>query len=436
LRRQLSAIIQQRDSWQGIRFELDGTEISGLELHEGKTLAELEDIFGDAPYSISINSLSGYLTHLKFPFGGKRRIALVIKGELGSLLPFEAEEMVTDFQELGKGNVLAASVDRTDTQAIRTSRMLGLTTMNNLSALAALRWFVKPKEEGYTLFCLDREAATIMAFRAGVLCHLRQFYYAAGQDTAFAALKEVYEDRDLSQAPCYVVDLEGSGEILRETIGKNLGIKTEAPRLKDYLKTDPCPDWLWAGIGAALLGLSPKNEINLTTQARQVSLPLEGKPFLIAAGCAAAISLIVLGMFSLNYTLKDRAYRYLNTEQLRIYRTAFPKAPPIKDVAKAFEDRLRLVDRDLSGTGINVVNSPLHVLAELSGRIEDNIDVKVHEFSCDDKEFSISGTTISFAAVEKIKSALEQAREFRGVEIQTVDLSSAKQVKFKIRGKL
>jgi len=48
---------------------------------------------------------------------------------------------------------------------------------------------------------------------------------------------------------------------------------------------------------------------------------------------------------------------------------------------------------------------------------------------------SISGTTVSFMAVEKIKAAMEEIRDIKNIEIQNLDMTQGKQIKFKIKGK-
>jgi len=127
---------------------------------------------------------------------------------------------------------------------------------------------------------------------------------------------------------------------------------------------------------------------------------------------------------------------YLNVEQQRIFKTIFPKAPPIKDINRYIEDRIRALERDVSGSGANIAIPPLQVLAEISMKIDKQIDVKINEFICDDKEFSISGTTISFVSVEKMRKAIEEINDVKDIEIQSVDIAAGKQVKFRIRGKL
>ena len=82
------------------------------------------------------------------------------------------------------------------------------------------------------------------------------------------------------------------------------------------------------------------------------------------------------------------------------------------------------------------VTNPLSILNEVSSKIGPDLDVKLNEFASDEKEFTVSGTTVSFASAEKIKAALEQVKGVSQVEMQSLDLAPGKQVRFKMRGKL
>jgi hypothetical protein len=85
---------------------------------------------------------------------------------------------------------------------------------------------------------------------------------------------------------------------------------------------------------------------------------------------------------------------------------------------------------------VNSTANPLAVLNEISKKIPADIDVKVSEFTTEEKEFTLSGTTVSFAVMEKIKASLEQIKGISQIEAQNLELTGNKQVKFKLRGRL
>jgi hypothetical protein len=205
------------------------------------------------------------------------------------------------------------------------------------------------------------------------------------------------------------------------------------PSLKRILRNEEAPERLWPAVGAALLSLSPKGQLNLTGNGHRY-LFLSTKTALHLSAALAACGLLVAGLFFLDYSLKERTYQYLVSEPNRIYRLSFPKSPPIKDPVRMFREKTRLLEKE-PGSAAAVTN-PLSILNEVSSKIGPDLDVKLNEFASDEKEFTVSGTTVSFASAEKIKAALEQVKGVSQVEIQNLDLAAGKQVKFKMRGKL
>ena len=101
-----------------------------------------------------------------------------------------------------------------------------------------------------------------------------------------------------------------------------------------------------------------------------------------------------------------------------------------------FREKVRLMEKEPASAAAATSISPLSVLNEISSRIGPEIDVKISEFVSDEKEFTISGTTVSFASAEKIKADLDQMKGVSQVDMQNVELAGGKQVKFKLRGKL
>jgi type II secretory pathway component PulL len=217
-------------------------------------------------------------------------------------------------------------------------------------------------------------------------------------------------------------------------IERALGINIELLELDDYVKGERLPTQSWAGLGAALMALNPKGEINLSGE-RYHSFSGRDRAGLYVTGGLAGLSLLVLGLSSLDFYLKQRTYDYLSKEPNRIYRATFPKAPPVKDVATTFDEKIRTLNREQGSPTENGAD-PLALFDEISSKIDPKVDVKLNEFVADEKEFAISGTTVSFASLDKIKAALQQIKGASTVELQSVDMASGGQIKFRFRGKL
>ncbi len=204
------------------------------------------------------------------------------------------------------------------------------------------------------------------------------------------------------------------------------------PRLARLVDGE-APEWLWPGIGAGLISARPAGALNFTG-VRHGLWFMSSKTAVRLSAALACLGLIVFGLFYLDYFFKERAYDYLSAEPLRLYRQAFPKSPPVKDAARMFREKARMLEKEPGSVSPGA--NPLAVLNEISAKIPAELDVKVNEFTADEKEFVVSGTTVSFGSVEKIKAAVEQIRGVSQVEVQNLELAANKQVKFKVRGKL
>ena len=177
-----------------------------------------------------------------------------------------------------------------------------------------------------------------------------------------------------------------------------------------------------------------QGKLNLTGERHSAGLFLFTRTALYASAALACAGIITAVLFSLDYYFKESAYKYLVAEEGRLYKLSFPKSPPVREPVKVFRERIRRLDSDPGAIAAGA--SPLVVLNEVSERIGPDINVKVSEFAADEREFTLSGTTVSFASAEKIKAALERMHGVSQVEMQNLELAAGKQVKFKVRGKL
>jgi hypothetical protein len=429
-----SAIVQHKDGWHGLTLSVKDKEVSDVKVYTGHTLDELKLLFAKQPLGVALDNASGYLFDLNFPFRGRRKISLVIGGELEEMLPFPVEEMMIDFQEVGEeGKVLTAAVPRSTLADFNGRQRTRNVTFQSLAVLHALRWFKRIYQQDLVFINCSGNTAVIMAFKGGEVVHLRQFFRSPQSTTLPDALREITTEGDFGGAS-YIMVCDSDAAAEKETIERAVGGVVEVPTLDDYVNGESLPAWAWAGIGSALIALDPKGEINLSGEHYR-ALSGSTRAALYVTASMAGLSLIILGLASLDFYSKQSAYEYLSAEPNRIYRTAFPKAPPVKDVARTFEDRIKKLDRD-QGLSLEPAANPLALLNEISTRIGSQVDVKLSEFLADEKEFALAGTTTSFASLDKIKAALGQIKGTSPIELQSVDLAAGGQVRFRLRGKL
>ncbi|MGD0228957.1 MAG: hypothetical protein ABSC19_01195 [Syntrophorhabdales bacterium] len=432
MRRKGAAIIQRNGSWCGVTLTFGENEITDVRIHEKGALTEVKKSFEEGGYGVALENGSAYLFNLAFPFSDKRKIRLVIRSELEERIPLPVDDLTVDFVETAKGNVLAAAIPRSLSEEISLDKHVRITTIQGIAVLHALRWFNMIYQDDYVFLHRNGSAMVVMGFKANRLYYLRQFFHSPQSDSLENALREITGDKTFRPRAYVMVSDSEEAAIQRKHLEDTFHIQIDMPRLKGIVKNGESPEWLWPAIGAALLAIRPKGHLNFTGQGQRY-LFLSTKTAVYLSAGLASLSLLVMSLFFLDHYAKQRAYDYLVSEPNRIYRLSFPKSPPVKDPVRMFREKIKLLEKD-PGT-VSGAN-PLGVLNEISRKIGPELDVKVSEFASDEKEFTISGTTVSFASIEKIRAAVAQVRGVSQVEMQNLDLAPGKQVKFKLRGKL
>jgi hypothetical protein len=433
LKKRGTGLVPRNGGWYGVTLTVRDREITDLEVIQKAGLPELREAFPQGRYGVAVDNGSAYLFNLTFPFSDKRKIKLVIGSELEERLPIPVEDLAIDFVETTKGNILAAGIPKSLAEAIAEDKRVRITTVQAIAVLHALKWLNLIYREDFVFIHRNGSAIIIMGFKADRLHYLRQFFHAAGSDSLEEAMAEIAGDRTFDHAAYVMVSDGEDGQATKEYLERKFNIHIDTPSLRKILKDDSAFDWLWPAIGAALLSCAPRGKLNLTGTGR-ADLLLYTKTALYASICLACVGLLATGLLFLDYLFKESAYKYLVSEQGRIYRLSFPKSPPVKEPAKMFREKIKLLEREPGS--VQAAANPLAVLNEISSRIGPEVDVKVNEFASDEKEFTISGTTTSFASVEKIKTSLSQMKGVSQIEMQNLDLAPGRQVKFKIRGRL
>jgi hypothetical protein len=435
LTQQAAALFQHGEGWYGVSLEVKGKDIVACETKSALSLSELSQAYGE-PFIISLSSASGYLVNLQFPFGGKRKIGLVVRDELEEYFPFPVDDMSFDFQEYGKGSVLVAAVQRPLIERLieETAVQPKIVTLNSLAIFHFLKWAKVITTGNFMFLHIDGDTLVLMLFKENRLHTVRQMVHSQDLQVLKDLIGECINDKEPSLDVCYLVGPESDTSTLRGLLSNGFAVRTVVPSLSNFVGATSVPEFFWPGIGAALLSLADGDQLNLLGT-RRAGLPgAERLALRIGAG-VAVLCVFVAGMSYLNLFLKDQTYRLLFAEQKRIYKEVFPKSPPVKDMASYFEQRIRSMETGLARSGGTIGASPLRILTEVSARIGDEIDVKLNEYTFDGSEFSLTGTTVSFASVEKIRNLLSEVNGIKSMEVQNVDLVGS-QVKFKIRGLL
>ncbi|HPN97784.1 MAG TPA: hypothetical protein PLX88_04290, partial [Syntrophorhabdaceae bacterium] len=96
MKREITSIVKLRDEWHGASFLLDKNSVKNVKIYNNINPYNSTNIRNNVPVYASLETSSSYFVHLKFPFTGKRRIELVLNGELSNILPVEINNVVVD----------------------------------------------------------------------------------------------------------------------------------------------------------------------------------------------------------------------------------------------------------------------------------------------------------------------------------------------------
>jgi hypothetical protein len=433
LRRKAAAIVQHKGGWYGITFVTRGREIAELNLYSDLNLIDLRKIVAGYNYTMALENGSAFLFELTFPFSDKSKIRLVIGNELEERIPVSVDDMEISFVLSGKGRVLASALTKTLASELREDRHLQSTTIQGLAALYALRWFRLIPREDFVFVHMNGNAVLVMAYKEDNLYSLRQFFRSPDSNSLMEVFESIVSDEEFHPASFIMIGDNEDLDHERERLERRFGIAIQTPSLQQTLENEDIPEWSWPGIGAALMSLGTGGQLNLTGKRNGHPLLSSGTG-VYASAALACIGVLACGLSYFDYAMKKNTYTYLASEPARIYKTVFPKSPPIRDPVFAMDQKIKALEKQPGS--VDSIANPLAMLNEISRRIPADIDVKVNEFSMDEKEFTLSGTTVSFAVLEKIQAGLEQMKDTPQIEAQNLELTGNRQVKFRLRGKI
>jgi general secretion pathway protein L len=113
----------------------------------------------------------------------------------------------------------------------------------------------------------------------------------------------------------------------------------------------------------------------------------------------------------------------LEAEASQIFAEAFPGQPVPADPARAMRNEIRSARERAELLGVYRGNlSALDLLAELSGRVPESLEVVFDELSIDGKVIRIRGHTNSFQTVDRLRAELGKSPLF--TRIQTSELQA------------
>ncbi len=170
----------------------------------------------------------------------------------------------------------------------------------------------------------------------------------------------------------------------------------------------------------SLAGLQKKASLNLRQGelSKRMSLLSSGKHVVAAGALGALLLTLGTGYFAFdNYRLK-RQDRIQKQEMAAIFQQTFAKPAVTGEAYKEMEIALRGLRQ--AGTSAPVFSDKkrnLELLADISSRIPDDLEIQVARMVIDQEAIMIRGETATYNSVDAIKNALADSGRYAGVQI-------------------
>lgn len=158
------------------------------------------------------------------------------------------------------------------------------------------------------------------------------------------------------------------------------------------------------------------------------------KKTLFSLGGLLAASLVIFALATvLGYRDKRRQADALLQQMTRQYQQVFPGSKVTVDVALQMQSKLQELRNRAAALGIDTPPRPLAILKALSSLVEHN-RIEVEDLSCDQDGCTLTATTDSFDAVNRIKDQLAASTLFTKVEVgETRKEIDGNNIEFRLR---
>ncbi|MFQ5894274.1 MAG: hypothetical protein ACE5JJ_00435 [Nitrospinota bacterium] len=448
---------------------------------------------GRAPFIVaSFPGTGAIAAFLRLPFRQVSKIKQVIKFEMERVLPLPVEETVADFAVTAGPNregleVLAVAVPK-----VALARYLqGLAEVGvvpdrvdfaPLADLRAWRALGGSLPDGPTgVVNIGATHTSIVLADGGRPVFIRAIRRGADQTFSRPGAERADGLPGRESGPTHASAPDGIASLVRELqltlhacdklpgleggvarlvlTGDGAALPGLAHRLESALGI-PCQPMAWEAGAALVAGEVPTPEAVVTVSgalgaalgaARPLGARLnllreefarrEGwrelrRPVLAAGAAAALAGALLVADLALKVRRGEERMRRVRAEVHSLFRAALPAAgrtvSPERQLAARVEAQARRLAL-LMGSRLNGL-TPLGALAELSEAIPAALPVRLLELEMDDRGISLRGETLSFEAVDRIKSLLARRKGFEGLEVtQARLLPGERGVRFHMR---
>ncbi|MCS6924997.1 MAG: pilus assembly protein PilM [Candidatus Binatia bacterium] len=396
---------------------------------------------------------------LTLPFTRQRQLSQVVPFELDSHLPVAQEEVVIDFQVIGRTStgttVLAVAVPKPVLRGhLELLQAAGLDPavvgLAPLAPLSLLRLAHKGQAGSVVVLDIGEQHTAVVLLRDGVFRGFRTLSLGLSREGGFDTLVRelrwtllALNGKDSVLPSCFF--LAGGGAYLpqvQEELARVLAAavyplhELVLPAVPPAYRREQAAFAVSLGLGLreALRVAVPALNLRRGEFARQSVQ--EGARQEIArlgwtaAGVAAAAGLAVTLEL---YRLHARA-QLLQQEIRRVFTLTLPEVRTLVNEKAQLQEAVETLQRQRRLLGGTETVSPLEILRQLSVAIPERVSLDLDEWVCDETVVRMRGTTDSFDTAETIKQAVATLGVFREVQLKDVKtVAAGKKVSFALQ---
>jgi len=385
-----------------------------------------------------------YVRSLQFPFRERRKIMAAAPFELASQLPVAPEECQTVLlapQECAEGaRVVAAAVPKTTIAALLEPFQQNRLPLHILDLMPhALAGGIGDTIDTGLLICINEGEATLARLAGGQVAEHRHFPLE-GQEPAPELVSQLLREAAAcrhrmgdGQAPTFLTGSLATPQLLEKMRSQGLPAQLFTLHLGHR---DISPAFLPAVALALRAGAKVDNRcFNL----RQGIYAFRGeaaalrKTLYLFGGLFGASLLLFAVATALDYREKHLRAEALLQQMTRQYKETFPGSAITVDVPLQMQSKLQELRNRATALGIGSQPQMLPILKELSSLTE-RIPYEVEDLSCDLEACSLTGSTDTFEAVNRIRKQLGASARFAKVEVaETRKGVDGSRIEFRLR---
>ena len=368
-----------------------------------------------------------YTRSLQFPFRDRKKVLAAAPFELAAQLPVVLDDCqvtaLTPELVADGAKTTVAAVARADIEALLLPFMQSRTPLQVVDLMPyALAGGIGEAVGTGLLACITEREAVLAYLLEGRLVDYRHFPLTDqgfDQETLEQLLQETVLFRNrtgLEQGPLLLTGVLATPEVIERS--RELGFAAELLSLTIGHRQIP-PTFVPTVAFALRAG---KKADDRCFNLRQGAYAYHGeadalKKTLFSLGGLLAVSLLLFALATvLDYRDKSRQADALLQQMTRQYQQAFPGSQLTVDVTLQMQSKLQELRNRAAALGIDTPPQPLAILKALSSLIERN-QIEVEDLSCDQEGCTLTATTDSFDAVNRIKEQLGASPLFTKVEV-------------------